>query len=86
MEKDNPKKYRCLSCDNEQTPGAYCQQCTGTELVSIGPGVPGKGVAVRYGEMVLISLGEVSRRGGLRCSLPEYYPEYWGAVITWEVM
>jgi hypothetical protein len=83
---DNKKKYRCLSCDNEQIPGAYCQQCYGTELVSIGAGIPDSGVAVRFGEMILISLGEINDRGGLRCSLPGYYPEYWGAIVNWKVV
>lgn len=90
MKKCNCKKtknrYRCLECDNEQTPGSYCQNCCGTEMVSIGPGVPGAGIIIESCRMLLVSLGEIDKRGRLRVALPESSSEYWGCVHEWTVV
>ena len=77
------KKHRCLECDNEQTPGSYCQSCCSTELVTIGPGIPPANTKIKSHGMDLLSLGECDKNGRLRVSLPDAPSEYWGAVDDW---
>lgn len=84
--KQNKKIHKCLECDNIQDPGSYCQTCCGTNMVTIGPGVPPAGCKIKSCEMVLLSLGEIDKRGRLRVATTDAPGEYWGAVHDYEVM